>query len=268
VLILALAATIPLRTGLFDFSLAAEMIFSSSLVALISTHTHMNTALVCVIAVAAAAAVGFINAAISVGFDVDCFVVTLGMSSILGGVAYAFSSGEVVGNLPGSLETFSRAQILGLPGAVFYGWALAVLLWVVYEFTPFGKNLLYAGGNPSAAAMAGVPVRRVRIAALVLAGALAGFAGVILAGTLGAVDPTSASSYLLQPYTAAFLGVAAIQLGRFNVGGTMVAIYLLATGETGLELLGVPSWVADVFNGAILIITIVFGKIVSQLQTD
>jgi ribose transport system permease protein len=70
------------------------------------------------------------------------------------------------------------------------------------------------------------------------------------------VDPTASGAYLLPPITAAFLGASAIKLGRFNVAGTMVAIYLVAVGVAGLQMLGFDSWISDVFNGAFLIFAV------------
>ena len=109
--------------------------------------------------------------------------------------------------------------------------------------------------------IAGLRVSRLRCGSFVAASVIAAIAGVLLAGTLGAVDPSSSGSYLLAPFTAAFLGTTTIQLGRFNVIGTLVGLYLLAIGITGLQLLGANGWVSDVFNGAALIIAVAFARL-------
>jgi ribose transport system permease protein len=124
--------------------------------------------------------------------------------------------------------------------------------------TPCGRYLLFIGGNRDAAELAGLRVNAFRQGAYVASGTLSALAGLLFAGSLGAVDPTSGGAYLLPPVTAAFLGASAIKLGRFNVVGTLVAIYLLAVGITGLQLLGLQSWIADVFNGACLIVAMAF----------
>jgi ribose transport system permease protein len=71
----------------------------------------------------------------------------------------------------------------------------------------------------------------------------------------------------LPPITAAFLGTSAIKLGRFNVVGTLVALYLLTVGITGLQLLGLQSWISDVFNGACLIFAVGFTILVRRGST-
>jgi ribose transport system permease protein len=141
---------------------------------------------------------------------------------------------------------------------------LAALLWYVFELTPLGRYLLFVGGNAEAAELAGVPVRLTRITAFVGAAILSSIAGVILAAKFGSVDPTIGGSFLLPPYAAAFLGTTVIQLGRFNVLGSIVGAYLLTVGITGLLLSGADPWVSDVFNGAALMAAVTFARLVSK----
>jgi ribose transport system permease protein len=163
----------------------------------------------------------------------------------------------VIVGLPASLQSISNNTLLTLPLRVWYGWVLALVLWYVYQFTPFGRRLLFVGGNPSSARLTGIQVRRVKATSFILSALISAAAGIFLAGSLSAVDPTTSGDYLLQPYAAAFLGTTVLQFGRFNSLGTVIGLYLLAAGVSGLELLGVQTWVNDVFNGATLIIAVV-----------
>ena len=74
-------------------------------------------------------------------------------------------------------------------------------------------------------------------------------AGILYAGVLGSADPYSGLNFLLPAFAAAFLGATTIQPGRFNPWGAVFAVYFLATGITGLSMLGIPLWVTNVFNG-------------------
>ena len=82
-------------------------------------------------------------------------------------------------------------------------------------------------------------VGRVRFGALVTSGGIAALAGVLYAGTTGSADPSSGASFLLPAFAAAFLGATSIAPGRFNAWGALIAAYFLATGVTGLQLIGV-----------------------------
>ena len=140
ILILALAETIPLRAGDFDLSVAAVMVGSASLIGVLTTRHGMPLLVAIALAVAMAVAVGAINALIIVALGVDAFIATLGTMTWLGGAILAFTHGDVLSGLPPALDTIANHELLGLPLAVFYGWALVLVLWYVYEYTPFGRR--------------------------------------------------------------------------------------------------------------------------------
>lgn len=261
-LILALAVIIPLRAGDFDLSVAAVMVFAMALVAILTTKSGLPTGLAIPLALLFGVAVGLVNSIFIVKLGINAFIVTLGMMTLIQGFTFGITDGSIISKIPASLLDLSRTQILGIPLAVYYGWILALGLWYVFEHTPIGRRLLFVGGNPEATRLAGISIDRVRIGAFVASSVLSAAAGIILLGRLGSADPTLGPGYLLPPYAAAFLGAAAVQLGRFNVWGTVIAVYLLVVATTGLLLLGTQSWVTDVFNGAALIAAVTFARLV------
>jgi ribose transport system permease protein len=122
-----------------------------------------------------------------------------------------------------------------------------------------------AGSNPAAARLAGLSVMRLQWGALVISGMLASLAGIVLTMQLGASSFGAGDSYLLPAYAAAFLGSTQIKPGRFNVVGTLVALYLLAIGVKGLQL-RYPSlpWIANLFQGLALIIAVALGVVAKR----
>jgi ribose transport system permease protein len=257
-LILALAVTLPLRAGEFDLSISAVAVGAATVVATLTAQHGWAVGPAIVVALACGVIVGVVNAVVVVGIGVNAFIATLGSMTLVAGLALAIShGGQVIVGLPTSLQKISTTSLLTLPLSVWYGWLLALVLWYVYQFTPFGRRLLFVGGNPASARLTGIRVRRVKAGAFILSGLISAAAGVILAGSLTAVDPTTYGDYLLQPYAAAFLGTVVLQIGRFNSLGTVIGLYLLAAGVSGLELLGVQTWVNLVFNGGTLILAVV-----------
>jgi ribose transport system permease protein len=260
VLLLALAATIPLRAGDFDLSIGAVMILSGSAVGLL--YGHGAPVIVCfVVPLGIGLFIGLMNCLFVVKFGLNSLIVTLGMLTLLSGITNYLTGDNLVTTIPHAVEALANTRLLTLPYIVWIGWLVAFLIWIVFEFTPLGRYLLFLGGNPTAAVLAGLRVSALRCGAFLACAIISALAGILLAGSLGSVDPSSAGSYLLPPFTAAFLGTTMIQLGRFNVGGTLVGLYLLAVGITGLQLLGVQGWVTDVFNGAALIVAIAFARL-------
>ena len=263
-LILALGLTVPLRVGAFDLSIANVANLSAAIVAVLTVQHGVNGPVAILLALAVAVGIGALNGFFIVVVGLDAFITTLGTMTLIGGLTYGVTGSETIAGLPAGVLAFARTDLFGLPLAAYYGWFLALLLWVIYEYTPFGRYLLFIGGNSDASRLVGLRVSAIRFASFVLSALFAGFAGVVLVGTIGAVDPSVGPQYLLPPFAAAFLGTAAIQLGRFNVIGTMVGLYLLIIGTTGLELMGVASWVSDAFNGAALVAAILFARLLQR----
>jgi ribose transport system permease protein len=263
IVVLGIALTIPLRSGGFDLSIAGMMTASAALTAGLTSH-HVSVLIAIVASLALGAAIGLVNGTLIVRVGVDSFVATLGMMTVLGGLAYAFTSSQVIVNLPPSLLALARDQVLGFPTIVWIGWVLVAVAWYVYERTPLGRYLLFIGGSRESARLAGLRVDRIRIGAFVACSLISAFAGVLLAGSVGEVDPSISGQFLLQPFAGVFLGATTIAVGRINALGTLVALYLLVVGITGLQLYGAQLWVSDVFNGAALILAVTFARLASK----
>jgi len=257
IVLLAMAILIPLRAGDFDLSVASVMIVSGCSIGVLTAH-NQSALVACACALLIGPVVGLINGLLVVKFGIDSLIATLGTLTILTGIGTLLSDGSLISTFPTALTDFVSHRILGLSTAVWAGWLIALVLWYLFEVTPYGRYLLFIGGNRGAAHLAGLRVNTLRFGAFVASGTLASVTGLLFSGTLGSVDTTAGGAYLLPPITAAFLGASAIKLGRFNVAGTLAAIYLLAVGITGLQLLGLESWIADVFNGACLIVAVGF----------
>lgn len=267
ILLLAIAETLPLRTGDFDLSIAGLMTASGALTAELTTHgTSLGIAVAAVIGLGLL--VGLTNGLFIVKVGINSFVATLGMMTLLSGLAYAFTGSQVIPNMPSDLLTLARHQLLGLPTVVWIGWVVAAAAWYVYERTPFGRYLLFIGGSRDSARLAGLRVDRIRISAFVACSLIASLTGVLLAGDIGQLDPSISSQFLLQPFAAAFLGATTIAVGRFNALGTLVALYLLDIGITGLQLYGAQPWVSDVFNGAALVLAVTFARLAARMNVS
>jgi len=255
ILLLALAFVIPLRAGDFDLSVAAIMVIVGAALGSM-TANGLSPVAACLIALSIGPVVGFINGILVVRFNINSFIATLGTLTVLDGFSRLISGGALITTVPDELVDFTRRSLFDLTMPVWLGWGIALLVYYVFEWTPVGRYLLFIGNNATAAQLAGLRVNAYRQGAYVVSGTISAIAGVLGAGLLGSVDPTASGAYLLPPITAAFLGASAIRLGRFNVAGTLVAIYLVAVGVTGLQMLGFDSWIADVFNGTFLVFAV------------
>ena len=254
--IVALGLIVPVACGAFDLSIAGTVGVSVCTTIWMQAHGH-GWVLGIVAALVLGITIGLVNALVVVKLGVDSFITTLGMSSILAAAAYWITGGsQIVDGISPTFTTIGQKLIFGLPLPFFYMLVLGVILWWALEYTPAGRYLYAVGGNPQAARLAGVRVDRITAGALVTSGLVSSVAGVVLGAQLGSASPDVGTTYLLPAFSAVFLGATQIRPGRVNVLGTLIAIFLLATGVKGLQLVGMPSYVDDLFNGLALIIAV------------
>ncbi|MQA34383.1 ABC transporter permease [Modestobacter roseus] len=251
--IAAIGVMIPLVTGSFNLAIGAEVGFAGILVAVLQVKAGIPFAMAIPLTLLAGALVGLVSGLIITKGRIDSFIATLGLSSILlAALAWMSSSQQVVG-LQEGFRSIATSRLLGITVPAYVMLVLAFVVWYVLERTPVGRRMYAAGYNPDGARLAGVHVVRLRIGALVAGGAIAAMAGVLLTSRLNTGEPTVGPGLLLPALTAVFLGSTQFKGGRFNVWGTVIAVYVLATGIKGLQLIGGPPWISDLFNGIALL---------------
>ena len=254
VAIVALAALIPITCNEWDLSVGACAGVSSIYVA--STMSGGTpVALAVALGIGIGLVVGLFNAFVVTTIGVNGIITTLGTATILAGVTQAKTGGvAVVSNIPTSVVEFGSGNWLGVPKV---GWLLLVVVLGVYyllNHTPYGRYLYAIGANQEAARLVGLRTSRLIGWSFLAAGALSGLAGALQVARAGGADPRVGEQFTLPALAAAFLSAAAVRPGRFNVFGTIVAVFFLASLNAGLNLAGVQGYVSDFVNGAALII--------------
>jgi ribose transport system permease protein len=187
---------------------------------------------------------------------VNSFIATLGMGSVLSAVEVIISSNsQPIPPSSTAWNNFTQTTVGGFQIVVLYLVIIAFFLWWVTAHTPVGRYLYAIGGNTEAARLSGVRINRYTTLSLVSSATIAGLAGVMFS-SLNGPSLDFGPTLLLPAFAAAFLGSTQLIPGRFNVWGTLLAIYVLATGVQGLQLVSGASWLNDMFNGVALIIAV------------
>jgi ribose transport system permease protein len=255
---LALALLIPLTAGVYDLSVGAVINLSAITVISLQTKNHMDMWTAMLITVAMCAAIGGLSGFIVVKLKVNSFVATLGMATVVSAIQTMISN-QSQPYPPTEQSWFSLTQhtVFGFQIVVLYLVMLALIVWWVLDHTPVGRYLYAIGGNHEAARLTGIAVGRWSWLSLVASASIAGIAGIFY-GSLSGPSLTFGQSLLLPAFAAVFLGSTQIQPGRFNVWGTMLAVYVLATGVQGLQFVTGVQWLNDMFNGVALISAVAF----------
>jgi len=239
-----------------DLSVASLLGLSGVLLPVLAVQHGWPEWLAAITAVAVATICGTINGVLVVFLGVNTIVVTLGMGTLLLGIALWVSNLTAASGLSSDFSSIALYEIAGLPLSFYEGLILMLGFAYVLGFTPLGRNIRFVGANREVSRLAGVRVNRIRFGAFVSAGLIAGLGGMLASAATGGFDPTVSQSYLLPTFAATFLGTAVLEPGRFNPLGTLIAVYFLATGILGLQLMGVAGWVANVFYGGVLVIAV------------
>jgi ribose transport system permease protein len=258
--LVAVALVIPLSAGSFNLAIGAEVGMGSILSAWLLSKQGLPIGAAVALTILAGGVIGLTSGLLIVGARIDSFIATLGMSSILLAMIAWVSGGQQILDLGAGYQQLGTHETFGITNPVYLMLLVALLVWYVLERTPAGRRVYATGGNIDAARLAGVRTAHVVVLSLVSCGLIAAFAGALLSSRLATGDPTVGPAYLLPAYAAAFLGSTQFRGGRYNVWGTVVAVYVLATGVKGLQLAGAPVWIPDLFNGAALLLAVGMAK--------
>jgi ribose transport system permease protein len=250
---LAIAVLIPIAAGAYDLSVGATINLSTIICVWLQTVRGWSMWPAILVAVGACVAVGIVNGFVIVRLRVNSFIATLGLGSIITAVQ-DIVSGENQPNPPttASWANLTQLNVAGFQIIVLYLLVLALIVWWALDHTPAGRYLYAIGGNPEASRLAGVAVGRYTWSAMIASATVAGIAGVFYASQTGP-SLTFGAGLLLPAFAAVFLGSTQIKPGRFNLWGTLLAIYVLAVGVKGLQLITGVQWLAEMFNGVALV---------------
>jgi D-xylose transport system permease protein len=155
----------------------------------------------------------------------------------------------------------------GMPlGVLLMAGALVVWTFVAKQ-TAFGRHVYAVGGNAEAARRAGINVPRIRILVFMIAGAMSGLGGVVLAARLQSVDLQAGSgTLLLDVISAAVIGGTSLFGGRGEVRNALIGSALIYTIQSGMFIKGYATGIIFIVTGIILLLAVTFDTLVRRLQ--
>jgi ribose transport system permease protein len=263
--VLTMALLIPLTNRGIDLSVGALSGLVSMAVIVLNVEHGIPIVWCCVIGLGIGIVAGIINGFVVLRFNADPFIITLGTGTVFSGLSELLSKEQTItGVSSGLTKVVFTDQFLGIPLEFYFGLVIMLIVWYVLTFTPFGQRALFVGESREVARLSGFSVESIRMQGFIAAGFISAIAGIFFVGTTGSASPGTGGVLLLPAYAAAFLGLTTIQPGRFNAIGGGIAVYFLATGVAGLELLGAANYVQDIFYGAILVIAVVISRILAK----
>ena len=256
--IVVLALLFPLSAGAYDLSIGAVANLSCVMVSLLQVQNNWNMWVAIVFVILVCAVIGFVNGFIVVKLRVNSFIATLGTATIIGALQTIITANNQPNPVINkSFLNLTQTTVFGFQIVIVYLIVFAFIVWWALERTPAGRYLYAVGGNAESARLSGIGVGRWTWFSLTISSTLCGIAGILYASLVGPAL-TFGSALLLPAYAAAFLGSTQIKPGRFNVWGSLLAVFVLATGVQGLQLVTGVQWLNEMFSGVALVAAVAF----------
>ena len=261
---LAIGETFVILTGGIDLSVGAVLGFSCVVSGTVMEHMLGTstgslgiTVLGFVVGIAVGGLCGFLNGILITRLRLPPFIVTLATLYALGGATYIVSE-EPIYQIPHQLVTFGQQSLFGgwFIAPVLVALACVVVFGVFLSRFRFGLRTYAIGSNRIAAERAGSNVRRHLVWVYVLAGALAGLAGMLVSANFAQTSPLFGNNDELAAIAAVVIGGASLFGGRGNLLGTLCGTFLIAVLTVGLVLVQVTAFWQEVTIGVVIVLAV------------
>jgi ribose transport system permease protein len=219
------------------------------------------------IALATGAIIGFINALFVVRLGMNAFIATLASFIWVRGLVIAISGGRSAQSLPDELRFLAIGTIAHIPIIAWISILCFALFGFILNRTPFGRHLVMIGGNRTATFRAGIRIELLSTIAFVLAGAIAGLAGWLLALRTSGATANLGVGMLFQAFAAVVIGGVSLQGGVGGLSGVYAGVLLLSAINTAINLMGMPAHFTQIIHGGLVLLAMVLDSIKTQIRT-
>jgi ribose transport system permease protein len=273
VLMLATAATLVIITGGIDLSVGSTLTLSAVCAARVMSAIAPSSESLAVVAgiatgISVGIAVGAFNGYLIAYRRIPAFVVTLGSLSIALGIARLASGGVGISGAPEAIRLIGQGQWLGIPMPFLIALAVVVFFTLLLEQTRYGEHTYFIGSSPEASTRGGVNVPLHTMSIYVIAGMLAGAAGVVdFARFEVASVSTGHTTELIASIAAVVIGGGSLFGGVGSLKGTFVGVFIPVFLANGLLIGGIERFWQDVITGFILIIAVGFDQWRRKVET-
>lgn len=258
--LIAVGEAMLLIGGHMDLSAGSVAAFSGVCAAmLLRAQIPMGVVLVLVLLIGMA--VGCINAFFITQFKIHAFIATMALQCIVRGFAYIISNGEgiLITNttfLKLGTYKFFGVKLLSVP--ILITIVVFIIFGIFLKKTRGGREVYFVGGNPAAARLAGISLKKTTYKFFVIMGVLASAGGMILAARMNTGQPQACVNLEFDAITAAVLGGIAMNGGCGTLSGVFLGLFILQGFNNGLILVNVPSFWQNVAKGVLLLLALSF----------
>lgn len=275
VAVVGLGCTVSMTVGGFDLSVGAAMSLSIMAAAAAMVIGNFGGVAAILIGFAAGISVGVLNAVLIVYARIPDLVATLSSLFLINGLTLMGVGGQSVskgmtfngqrteGAFSPIFKWIGSGSVLSIPASVVIAAVVFAAVTILLNFTRWGRAFYAVGGNPVAAAAAGIRVARYRLAAYLISGGLAAIAGMMLAARSNRGDVNVGDPFLLQAVSAALVGYAVLGANRPNAFGTLIGAIFVAVLINGLTMFNFPYYAQSFVQGVLLVVALLMSYTLS-----
>jgi ribose/xylose/arabinose/galactoside ABC-type transport system permease subunit len=231
--------------------IGASLITTNHQVSLLGSAVSSFFALPAMVAVATL--FGLANGFLVARFRLPALVVTLGSWQIGNGLAYQVTGKGFVDHIPPDIAAIGQGLIFSIPIPIFIFFAIVLLSYSLLHRTSFGAEVYAVGGNPKAALISGVPVRRIRFIVFGIAGFLYGIGAVVSMSSYLSATMAQTTGLELSTVSAVAIGGVSLAGGKGTMIGVFLGTLIIGVVDNGLSIMGVGPAVQAILKGLIII---------------
>jgi ribose transport system permease protein len=262
--ILAIAETAVIITAGIDLSPGSMLGFYGVMVAMFLTG-GISTPFAVVAVLLLGVLIGLWHSFFITRVGLAPFIITLGSLSIFRGVAVVSTNGYPISIKSDAFLWIGQGLIFNIiPVPLVILIVVGLIVNYILNQTALGRHVYAMGGNPDAARLSGIPVRRVLTYVYVQAAVLFGVSSIIMASRLGQGMPGVGVGYELNAIAAAVIGGTSLAGGVGTVLGTIVGAALIALIDNLIVLSRVESWWNDVILGIVIVVAVTVDVITTR----
>jgi ribose transport system permease protein len=236
-----------------DLSLGASVRLASIVAAIVMAGSDDNFLLGVLLAVGVSLTIGAANGLIVSRLRLEPFIATLGTGAVVSGIALYVAS-TPKGRVSPWWQDFYDHLLGPVPTLVVLAGIVVAAMWVLLAHTPWGRHLYAVGGDPSIARLSGLRVGAITVSAYMLAGLVAGLAGVVLIGRTGIGDSSAAVALEFESLAVVVIGGASLAGGRGRLIGVLGGVVLFSMLGNIFTLLRVEVWYQQLVRGFIILL--------------
>ncbi len=204
--------------------------------------------------------IGAINGAIIVKAGIPPLIVTLGMQYAARGLVSVLTQGVPIYPLPENFMKIEQTKFFGIPTVVYVSVIIAIIGHIILTRTAFGRAIYAVGGNPEAARISGINIKKVTFVIYVITSTLAALTGILMAARLGSAEAAAGTGYELTVICASIIGGTSTFGGMGSIIGATVGALFMEILTNSLTLMRISVYWQNLVVGTILVLAVMLDQ--------